>query len=345
MDHIFESNASANTPPALPAAPSSGYPSTGNPSTGTPSTKPGPWWFYMMTEELRNVVTDVDLTPDHTNLHQLSQAIQTGKLIAANATGTANALAANFNPAIAPLSAANNGLTLHLRAAHANTTSTPALAVNGHSAKTIVKGAGVALAPGDIAGAGHWLTLQYDSTLDKWVLQNPYADPTKYVPTGTIHYFAGASAPAGYLRADGSAMSRTAYAALFAAIGTTFGVGDGSTTFNLPDLRGEFIRGWDDGREVDAGRTFGSRQAGSLNIGDDGNDVATLAFGNASLAANYGYDAVTLTQLNTDYPSRNSTGQNNSTSGAQSNGYYNNVPPYWGVSRPRNVALLACIKY
>jgi microcystin-dependent protein len=57
-------------------------------------------------------------------------------------------------------------------------------------------------------------------------------------PSGTIVAFAGSTAPNGYLIADGSAVSRTTYATLFAVIGTTYGTGDGSTTFNLPDLRG-----------------------------------------------------------------------------------------------------------
>jgi microcystin-dependent protein len=58
------------------------------------------------------------------------------------------------------------------------------------------------------------------------------------VPTGFVSYGANASAPAGWLVCDGSAVSRTTYAALFAEIGTTFGSGNGTTTFNLPDLRG-----------------------------------------------------------------------------------------------------------
>lgn len=55
---------------------------------------------------------------------------------------------------------------------------------------------------------------------------------------GTVQMFAGASIPSGWLECDGSAVSRTTYAGLFSAISTTWGVGDGSTTFNLPDLRG-----------------------------------------------------------------------------------------------------------
>jgi len=80
------------------------------------------------------------------------------------------------------------------------------------------------------------------------------------VLAGTVIWFAANTAPTGYLKANGANVSRTTYASLFAAIGTVFGVGDGSTTFGLPDLRGEFIRGWDDGRGVDSGRAFGSAQ-------------------------------------------------------------------------------------
>lgn len=63
------------------------------------------------------------------------------------------------------------------------------------------------------------------------------------VPAGTISAYGGASAPSGWLLCDGSAVSRTTYADLFTALGTTFGTGDGSTTFNVPDLRGRFPLG------------------------------------------------------------------------------------------------------
>ncbi|WP_199720910.1 phage tail protein [Neisseria chenwenguii] len=80
------------------------------------------------------------------------------------------------------------------------------------------------------------------------------------VKTGTIMYFAGGQAPHGWLAANGAAVNRTTFPHLFAIIGTRYGAGDGSTTFNLPDLRGEFVRGWDAGRNVDAGRALGSWQ-------------------------------------------------------------------------------------
>lgn len=63
------------------------------------------------------------------------------------------------------------------------------------------------------------------------------------VPTGTVHAFAGSSAPSGYLFCDGSAVSRTTYANLFAVIGTTYGAGNGTTTFNLPNLIDRFVQG------------------------------------------------------------------------------------------------------
>ena len=80
---------------------------------------------------------------------------------------------------------------------------------------------------------------------------------------GEVKWFAMNSAPSGFLKANGAAVSRTTYANLFAAIGTLYGAGDGSSTFNVPDLRGEFVRGLDDGRGVDTGRVIGSAQAQS----------------------------------------------------------------------------------
>lgn len=77
---------------------------------------------------------------------------------------------------------------------------------------------------------------------------------------GSVMAYAGSVAPSGWLECDGSAVSRTTYANLFTVVGETYGAGDGSTTFNLPDLRGEFIRGWDNGRGIDGGRTLGSTQ-------------------------------------------------------------------------------------
>lgn len=84
--------------------------------------------------------------------------------------------------------------------------------------------------------------------------------------------------PVGFLACNGAAVSRTAYAALFAAIGTLYGAGDGVNTFNLPDDRGNFSRAWDSGRGVDPGRAFGSEQAHALGTHNHG--AAIDAVGN-----------------------------------------------------------------
>jgi hypothetical protein len=82
MDRAFSSGASG-TPPSAPVSPSTGYATSGNPGTATPATKPGAWWYHMVTEELRKLIVDAGLTPDFTNTSQVSQAVQA--LIAAGA--------------------------------------------------------------------------------------------------------------------------------------------------------------------------------------------------------------------------------------------------------------------
>jgi microcystin-dependent protein len=93
------------------------------------------------------------------------------------------------------------------------------------------------------------------------------ADPTQASPPGVLNPYAGASAPTGWLMCDGSSISRTTYAALFTAIGVTYGVGDGSTTFGVPDLRGRMPVGRAAGGHADVatlaaneGQTLGSRR-------------------------------------------------------------------------------------
>jgi len=79
------------------------------------------------------------------------------------------------------------------------------------------------------------------------------------VPAGTVSMFASVIEPDGWLICDGRLLDRSQYSDLFNAIGTQFGT-TSSTNFNLPDLRGEFVRGWDNGRGVDNNRPFGGSQ-------------------------------------------------------------------------------------
>jgi microcystin-dependent protein len=150
--------------------------------------------------------------------------------------------------------------------------------------------------------------------------------------SGTVQYFARQTAPEGWLKADGSAISRNQYANLFAAVGTMFGSGDGSATFNLPDLRGEFIRGLDDVRGVDSGRILGSRQDGSIQSHDH---TLLNANGNTNTGVPengnvYNGDISKVTYF---------------TKGTNTCGWVLTSAAGSSETRPRNVALLACIKY
>ena len=84
--------------------------------------------------------------------------------------------------------------------------------------------------------------------------------PVQGVPTGSVHVMATTTVPSGYLECAGQYISRTTYASLFAIIGTTWG-SNASTNFRLPDLRGQFVRGWANTSSVDSGRSFASSQS------------------------------------------------------------------------------------
>jgi microcystin-dependent protein len=88
-------------------------------------------------------------------------------------------------------------------------------------------------------------------------------------PAGSIVAFGGTVAPAGWLLCDGTQVSRTTYAELFAVIGTAFGSGDGLTMFHLPDLRGRFLRGRAAGQTTDPDRASRSAMNTGGNTGDE----------------------------------------------------------------------------
>jgi microcystin-dependent protein len=93
------------------------------------------------------------------------------------------------------------------------------------------------------------------------VFPNAQTQAVAYLPAGMVQYFANSSVPTGWLQCNGALISRTTYADLFAAIGTTYGAGDGSSTFALPDTRGQFLRAWS------AGATTIATFTGNINNG------------------------------------------------------------------------------
>ena len=190
--------------------------------------------------------------------------------------------------------------------------------------------------------SGKYLSMRNDGELrydGKRLLNTD--DLSGMVPSGTVLYFAGRTAPAGWLKANGAAISRTAYAALFAAIGTTYGAGDGRSTFNLPDLRGEFIRGWDDGRGVDTGHLFGSAQADAMRQHYHG--IGYISPNNddgAFVVRNW----TTAEQQNLQFINGNGNSAIRTLSASSNLSTTNAIDEAAGETRPRNVALLAIIK-
>ena len=138
------------------------------------------------------------------------------------------------------------------------------------------------------------------------------------VPTAAVIYLAKNVAPAGFLKANGAYVDKTTYNKLWLAIGTTYG-SDTSTQFKLPDLRGQFIRAWSDGSTIDSGRAFGSTQLDA--VGPHSHPIENsddfTGGGNGVTAANLGASPnLAYTRLNTGIE-----------------------------TRPKNIALLGCIKY
>lgn len=179
-------------------------------------------------------------------------------------------------------------------------------------------------------------TTDPDSATSKgWKNLNSVNNDVYDIFIGMTSFFCMQTAPKGWLFANGSAVSRTTYAKLFSKIGTHYGGGDGRTTFTLPDLRGEFLRGWDAGRGIDGGRNIGTYQGDAIrNIsgwfnasGPWSNGVAGGSFyTNGSVAGN-------------------TPGGNNSSQGAQTSYVFNaaNVVPTANENRPRNISLAVYI--
>ena len=144
-------------------------------------------------------------------------------------------------------------------------------------------------------------------------------------PSGVVRAFGTASVPAGFLLCDGSAVSRTTYAALFAAIGTAFGAGDGSTTFNIPDMDGRFVFGYD------------STDEDFDTVGETGG-AATVSLTEENLPVHLhgGVSSITgasASGLGGEYIQWVDSGANTGSTGSGT--AHNNLPPYvklaWGI--------------
>lgn len=188
----------------------------------------------------------------------------------------------------------------------------------------------------------HQTSYQTDSW-SAWVKIDGVDKLSKTDLVGEVAFFARQSPPSGWLKANGAAVSRTTYADLFAAIGTTFGAGDGQTTFNLPDLRGEFVRGLDDGRNVDGGRRLGAVQGDAIRNITGVFDTSKGSWAQQFVDFAEASGAFDLIKGNKQWTGDPNNGGNNLPTGFKFDA--SRVVPTANENRPRNIALLACIKY
>ena len=171
------------------------------------------------------------------------------------------------------------------------------------------------------------------------------------VPTGSVFCIAVNTVPTGYVKCNGASYSRTGtYAALFATIGTTYGSVDGNH-FNVPDLRGEFVRGFDDSRGVDSGRSVGTSQGGE---NAQHNHAASSSVSESShthnmrgLALSGGSGSVAITLgSGQSYQIGYSGSISSRTSGSATTGISvsTTTSNQGSEARPRNIAMLYIIK-
>lgn len=156
------------------------------------------------------------------------------------------------------------------------------------------------------------------------------------IPVGSIITWITSTPPTGYIECNGDPISRTTYAALFAVLGTDYGVGDGSTTFNLPDFRGEFLRGWDNtkGSDPDAASRTDRGDGTTGDVVGSKQPSENLSHGHSIRGTN----AAGTTGTSSYLGAINVTGSFNSTatlSGVDNGG---------NESRPRNVNVMYCIR-
>ena len=180
------------------------------------------------------------------------------------------------------------------------------------------------------------------SSLEQRILALENDKRATEVPIGTIISYASSTPPEGYLKCEGQEVSRTTYSQLFNAIGTTYGAGDGSTTFNVPDLRGEFLRGagTNSHQNQGNGETVGTHQDGTQHMAafgwDNGAVYGTFLTTSTSGAGNNQDGCLDYDYLNVGFR-RTSSAPGTYTSTSDKGKTY--------TSRPTNTSVLYCIKY
>jgi len=266
-----------------------------------------------------------------------------GSIASTQATGSGDAQIASFVPAFVGYV---QNMVIEVGAPALSVSSTPTINVDGLGVKRIYDNSGNDPVAGAVGGKHIYI---YDSTLNGsaggFRLINPLIINAN--PVGTVINMLGTSAPSGYLALDGSSILRSNYPALWSFAQSSgnviaeaswssgnqgaFSSGDLSTTFRVPDLRGEFLRGYDGGRGVDSGRTFGTNQTDAFQ----GHWHAFYSQGTAA-GSGGGYAAIQSGPQTSRMPDAVQQAISDGTNG---------TPRVAIETRPRNIVVLFCVKY
>tara|TARA_R100000329_G_scaffold42588_1_gene39590 strand:- start:10 stop:960 length:951 start_codon:yes stop_codon:yes gene_type:complete len=194
--------------------------------------------------------------------------------------------------------------------------------------------------------------IRFNTTLTQFEGYNgsAWGEIANGVPAGSVFTFATTTVPSGYLECNGAAVSRSTYATLFSAISTTWGVGDGSSTFNLPDLRGQFVRGWDNSAGVDSGRSFASSQSDQNKQHNHSLSTASLTGGIRKISEGFGANGSATGVFTKTQDGNNTITGSSSTSpvgGVDFDGSHTHTMGTEGGSevRVKNYALMYVIKF
>jgi hypothetical protein len=327
------------TLPAAPAGGTPGYFTGGNPGAGQPATVPGYEWFNGVQEELLAVILRGGITASNADLAQVRKSLD--RLFGGGvATYSANATLTADDAGLVLVNAGSGAVTLTLPAA---------AAVNGRPLRLLLVRSDATTNTVTIQRAGSDLIdgavslllptrarmMLVSDGVSSWFWLDDAG-----LPVGAVFYIAATTAPPNAIKGNGALLSRTAFARLWAhaqASGNlvsdatwlagggptmAYSTGNGSTTFRVPDLRGDFIRGWDDGRGVDAARAIGSWQADEIRSHTHGQVT------NAFWVDGPGLFAVTAGGSTLNMNRQTAT---NAMGGTE--------------TRPRNGALLGCIRF
>jgi phage-related tail fiber protein len=276
-----------------------------NPVTGQVGSLISAEWGNAVTLEILNVLRDASIVPDESDYNQLSFAISK---IVKNISATREELASDLSlkadkattlagygiadamkkgtggvgedslPTVVDLNSIATVGQFRFGPETLNIPSGARFGTVSHACYDQVSGSWTQLVLGADQGRA-WFRSNINSSLQPWLELLHSGNFNLSVLVGMVVPFATTIPPDGWLKCNGAAVSRVAYSSLFQKVGVDFGEGDGITTFNLPDLRGEFVRGLDDGRGIDAGRAYSSIQGDAIrNITGDMTNVQSPGY-------------------------------------------------------------------